>query len=145
MTWRELSEWERFAPAFALFHFGAVLMAVDFGQQVWRGGSPITPELYGPSVYEFPALAWVSVQLGGSFLALAGSIITARLGAVMAVIGGLISGTMYSALAVMASEAASGTLLVAGASYTFAPVSFIGALLALRFLLRGRDDGEGKY
>jgi hypothetical protein len=140
VNWKELGEWERYAPALAFFHFGAVLMALDFGQEVWRGGSPITPELYGPSVYAFPALAWVAVQFLGAFIAVFGNVIRGAVGAWLAMIGGAVCGLMYSALAVLAAEAASGTLLVAGASYTHAPVSFLGAFLALRHLMRGQDD-----
>ena len=143
MNWRELTDGERHAPGLAVFHAGAVLMALSFGQEVIRGGSPITPELYGPSVYEIPALMWVVVQAASAGISVAGCVIGGRPGAGLALVGGLVSGAMYSALAVLASEASTGTLLVAGASYITAPISFLGALLAARHIRRGRDDGTG--
>jgi energy-converting hydrogenase Eha subunit B len=99
--------------------------------------------MYGPSVYDIPALTWVAIQITGAALSVVGCVIAARIGALMALVGGMVSGAMYSALAVLAAEAPAGTLIVSGASYITAPVSFMGALLAARFLLRGRNDGKG--
>ena len=140
MIWRNLTDWERFAPALAFFHCSALFMAAAFGLEVLRGGSPITPELYGPSVYAFPALAWVAIQLSGAGLSVLGTILGGKFGAGLTCIGGVISGIMYSALAVMASEAAEATLLRSGAMFSYAPISFLGAGLAFLHVIGGKNE-----
>ncbi len=58
-----MGEFERLAPAMAVFFFGGAVAASVFAAVVAMGGSPITPEIYGPLVYALPAWAWVAIQM----------------------------------------------------------------------------------
>lgn len=135
-----MTAFQRYAPALAIFHASAFAMALSFGIEVARGGSPITPELYGPSVHAIPALAWVTMQIFGSALSVIGLLSGGRFGAALALVGGVVSGFMYAALAVMASEAAEATLLRSGAMFSYAPISIAGACLAFLHMTGGRDE-----
>jgi hypothetical protein len=58
-----MSDYQRLAPLMAVFFFGGAMSAAVFGSVVAMGGSPITPEIYGPLVYTLPAWAWVAIQI----------------------------------------------------------------------------------
>lgn len=120
-----MSGWaERYGPVIGLFHLGLLLMALDFGSEVLSGGSPITPEIYGPAVYAIPALAWVGMQLGGSALCVIGSLVRGRLRGALFLIGGGMSGLLFAAFAVMASDASQGSVLEAGSRWFVTPLCF---------------------
>jgi len=132
-----MRDFERYGPAIALFHFGCLAMALSFGIVVIKGGSPVTPELYGPRVYAIPALAWASVQIGGSALGGLGAVIGGKLGAAVCLMGSSIAALMYCTLAALALEATHGTLVAAGSMFLTAPLSVVSAVVSGRYLTRG--------
>lgn len=132
-----MRDFERYGPAIALFHFGCLAMAVYFGVVVLRGGTPVTPELYGERVYEIPALVWAGVQLAGSSLAGAGAWAGGRIGAAVCLVGSVLSSLMYCTLAALSLDAPQGTLVAAGSMFLTAPLSIVSAFMAARYLLRG--------
>lgn len=115
---------ERYSPAIAVFHAALALMAAHFAFVVWWGGSPITPELYGPAVYNFPALAWCGVQFLGAAVAAFGA--CSRRPIVMA-IGACLSAVVYSGFAAMAAGAAQGTIVQAASMWVGMPLSVASA------------------
>lgn len=137
-----MTSFERYAPAICGFHLGLALMARDFALDVMHGGSPITPELYGPMVYEIPALAWVSVQGAGALVALIGSIVKGMFGAWMVAIGAGVSAVLYAAFAIMARQAEHGTLVASGSTYVTAPLALACAIVAITHIARCRHDGS---
>ena len=132
-----MRDFERYGPAIAMFHFGCLAMALSFGIVVIKGGSPVTPELYGPRVYAIPALVWASVQVGGSTLGGLGAVMGGKLGAAICLMGSSIAALMYCTLAALALEATHGTLVAAGSMFLTAPLSVVSAVVSGRFLLRG--------
>lgn len=48
----------------AVFFAGSMAVPIGFGAVVVKGGSPVTPEIYGELVWAIPALVWVGL-LGG--------------------------------------------------------------------------------
>ena len=132
-----MRDFERYGPAIALFHFGCLAMALSFGIVVIKGGSPVTPELYGPRVYAIPALVWASVQVGGSTLGGLGAVMGGKLGAAICLMGSSIAALMYCTLAALALEAVQGTLVAAGSMFLTAPLSVAAAFTAGRYLTRG--------
>lgn len=131
-----MRDFDRYRPAIAIFHLGCLAMALSFGTVVWRGGSPVTPELYGPRVYAIPALMWASVQIAGSGLGSVGAIIGGRAGAMICMVGSAVSGLMYCTLAALALDAIHGTLVASGSMFLTAPISIISAIISARYLLR---------
>lgn len=121
---------ERYRYAFAAVHLGFTLMAVHFGASVWFGGSPITPELYGPAVYAMPAIAWAAVQIVGAGTAAAGSIIGGRAGAFGLLFGGCLTLPFYAFLGVAASMAGQGVIVTAGCLWVAAPCSVLSIIAA---------------
>lgn len=124
-----MTNWaERYGPAIGFAHLGLLMMALDFGLEVALGGSPITPEIYGPAVYAMPALGWVALQVGGSALALLGSFFSGRKRAVLFLIGGIMSGLLYAAFTSMAASAAQGSVLEAGGRWFATPICIATAM-----------------
>lgn len=133
-----MTNFERFSPAIATFYIGMAGVAAAFGSEVLRGGSPVTPELYGPAVYAIPALAWVTVQLLGSITAAAGAIMGGYIGAWVCLAGSVISTLLHATFAVLSQMAEHGTLLSAGSVFLTTPLSAASGMIALRYALRGR-------
>lgn len=131
-----MRDFERYGPAIAMFHFGCLAMALSFGIVVLKGGSPVTPELYGPRVYAIPALAWAGFQICGSALGGLGAVIGGRLGAAICLMGSSIAALMYCTLAALALEAPHGTLVASGSMFLTAPLSVVSAVVSGRFLLK---------
>ena len=104
------------------FHGGLALMALFFGATVVIGGSPVTPDLYGPVVYEIPAIAWASVQLLGASISVIGA--WTRHGMVLA-IGSGISVVVYGFFAAAASLAEQGTIVQGATLFVGAPGSVL--------------------
>jgi hypothetical protein len=58
-----MSYFERLSPAIATFYALMVMPAVHLMVMAAAGGSPVSPELYGPLVYALPAWAWAAMQI----------------------------------------------------------------------------------
>ena len=127
-----MTAFQRYRPAMAIFFALPLVMAVIFGGVVVTGGTPVRPEFYGPIVYAVPALAWVSLQVGLSGMAIVGCAWgLPRMAAIGAFgMSGLFE--FFAAAAVVAG--ASGTLLVAMAI----PAGAASMLCAI-VCYRGRD------
>lgn len=127
---RDRQDFERYAPAIALFYAGSIAMPVMFGSVVLVGGSPVTPELYGPLVYAVPALVWVAGQL------IFASIATIGAGLRMPTVAFIGSAGMTAYLAILATASlmagATGTLLFSGAGGWVGPISSVAALICWR-------------
>lgn len=131
-----MTPFERYSPAMAVFFAGSMAVPLGFGAVVIKGGSPVTPEIYGELVWTIPALVWVGLQLSISAIACVGCA-TGR--ATVAAIGaGLVAAlmTFFAAAAILAG--AGGTILVFGAGGWVGPVSLACAVTAWR----GRDGRE---
>lgn len=122
---------DQYTPAIGAFFAGLLGMSLDFASVVVAGGSPITPEVYGPMVYAIPALAWVSLQAGASLIGLSGVLLKGRLRAAAYLLGAIILLTLFSAFAIMAQSAPQGSVLAAGAR------AFVCPLLGLIVLVSG--------
>jgi hypothetical protein len=130
-----MGPFHRFAPAIALFYAALAGIPATFGAVVLSGGSPVTPELYGPLVYAIPAKVWISAQLAFASVAVWGA---AREKPVTAAIGAHGVSAVLGLLAVLAVTAgATGTIVVAGSI-------FLAALstVAAQICWRGRHDGR---
>ncbi len=135
----------------ALCDLSVVLMAADYGIDIWTGGSPITPQLYGEAIYEIPAVAWAVFQGGGAFLGMVGAVIVAasspddaatRWGAAICALGNLSLTAMFVVFAQLSREADAGILMH---SLTKFPGSLIFGgitVIALRLLIWGDEDVE---
>lgn len=130
-----MTDFERYAPAIAAGFFGGYAVPFGFGAVVLTGGSPVTPDTYGPLVYSIPAPYWIGFQIVIVSIALAGALLLRpRLCAVGAVLVGLLM-TFFAGAAVLAG--AGGSILVFGAGGWIAPLSFVAAATAWR----GRNGG----
>lgn len=132
----EMTTFDRYRPAMALFFAAPLIMALIFGGVVLYGGTPVRPELYGPLIFAIPALVWVAAQVTFSGLAVAGC---AGGWPKLAATGAMLLAALFQFFAVAAILAgATGTLLVAMAIPTGA-ISMVCALICWR----GRDDRRG--
>jgi hypothetical protein len=122
-----MTDFDRYAPAMAIFFAGSALMAALFGAAIAiGGGSPVSPEVYGDTVYAVPALAWVAWQVAaGSIAALGCWQRVPRVAAIGA------AGTTAAMLffAVAALEAQQGTVLAAAAMGWAGPCSALAAVV----------------
>lgn len=127
-----VNEFERYAPAIVVFYAALAGIPAAFGVVVMTGGSPVTPELYGPLVYAIPAKVWISVQLTCALIACVGA---ARRWPVVAALGGSGVSAVLGLLAVLAVTAgAEGTLAVAGSIFLAAL-----SIVAVQVCWRGRN------
>ena len=125
----ENEKWiDRYGPILGLINIGLALMAAHFAVIVFRGGSPITPEIYGPAVHSLPAIAWALVQMLGHGLAAIGSL-TRR--PILLILGGVISICVHDSFSALAGMAEQGTLLQAGALYVTLPLSIASFLASV--------------
>ena len=104
-----------------LFHAGLIMIGLYFGRIVINGGSPVTPELYGPAVYSIPALVWAAGQVGAHGLVILGLAVWGRLGRAMVLIGAIIGGIFHSFLAYFGALASQGTLVHAASMFVTVP------------------------
>lgn len=123
-----MSEFERYAPAIALFFGGCAVVPMIFAVVVALGGSPVTPELYGPVVHAIPAAAWIVAQFALAGAAATGAALRWPRVAAAGALGVAALMAFFAAAALLAGPA--GTLLVAGAGGWLAPVSLISAWVA---------------
>lgn len=130
---------DRYGPAFAAYHLGLFMMAVHFGVSMWVGGSPVTPELYGPAVYYIPALCWAGVQMFGALTAALGSIIKSKYGPTLMVLGGSLSFLVYSTFVILAQRAEQGTIVQAAGIWC----ACTGSVLTILAGLGAIKDGRG--
>ena len=121
-----MTMFDRYAPAIALHFAGCVGMGIWFGAVVASGGSPITPETYGPYVYAIPAAAWVVAQVVCGALASLGAAIGQRL---LAALFATLSTLLMCGFAVLSMGQPEGTLLQAGAAMWAGPLSCMAALV----------------
>lgn len=117
------------------FFAGGLIMAVSFAVDVAVGGSPITPEIYGPWVYAIPALVWVAIQASAAVLGILGVLMQwYRLTS----FAGMMLATHMAAIAGLALDTgASGRIVVGGAGLWLGP---FGILIA--FISWGRGDDQ---
>lgn len=119
----------------ASFHARAALMGFAFTVICWSGGSPVTPELYGPSVYAIPAVAWGMTQTAlGALCAL--FLVTGWVVPLAAT--SFLSMLYYAALGSMAIRAPQGTLVAVGAVTMMVVPCVSTFLYATRMAGRGR-------
>lgn len=117
---------ERYAPAMVAHYIGSAGMGLWFGAVVASGGSPITPETYGPYVYAIPASAWIIAQVASGALAALGCYLRARF---LAAFFASISAMLMAGFAVLSMGQPEGTLLQAGAVMWAGPLSVLGAMV----------------
>lgn len=122
-----------------LFHGGLFMLGAHFGRVVWAGGTPVTPELYGPAVFAIPALAWAAGQFVSHGITMIGLAMWGRFGMALTIIGGMMAAVFHSFLAYFGSMASQGTLVHAGAMYLTAP----GAVLTVMFTVGVWHLGRG--
>jgi len=124
---------ERYRPAMVAFFCGSLAVPLGFGAVVIKGGSPVTPEIYGEMVWTIPALVWVGLQLCISLVALTGAVLA--MPRVTCIGATLVASLMafFAAAAILAG--AGGTILVFGAGGWVGPVSLACAVVAWQ----GRD------
>lgn len=131
-----MSDFERYAPACVVFFGAAAVMAAIFGSVVIWGGSPVSPELFGPIVYAVPAIVWAAMQIVFAVIAAYGCGFRKPR---IATLGAFLLGVKFLFFATAAIAAgATGTLLVAMA-IPATGICWLAALIAYR----GRD-GAGR-
>jgi hypothetical protein len=128
----------RYWAALAFGHGALAMMALHIGLVVALGGSPITPELYGPAVYAVPAVYWVAAQITGAGVSICGALIGGRRGAWLLVAGGCISIPFFALLAAASSMAGQGIIVNAGAVWLVLPFSIISTIAGVGGLKGGR-------
>lgn len=118
-----------------------LLMAAGFGSDVAMGGSPITPELYGPEVYAIPALTWVAIQAVSAILGGAGALMVssglARSGAALCGFGNTVLSALFLLFGMMSARAEMGALLHYASLYPAMMVTGAAAVTAGRVFLGG--------
>ena len=131
-----MTTFERYGPAMAVFFAGSMAVPLGFGAVVIKGGSPVTPEIYGALVWAIPALVWVGLQLAISLIALTGAALA--MPRVTCIGATLVASLMafFAAAAILAG--AGGTILVFGAGGWVGPVSLACAVVAWH----GRDGRQ---
>lgn len=110
---------DRYRPALIMFNVGLFFMALRFGVVVVNGGSPITPEIYGPAVYAFPALGWAAIQAVSAAVAIAGLVLNWR---PLVALGALPNVVLQGVFCGLSSMAAQGTLLQTGTMFITLPI-----------------------
>jgi len=130
-----VNEFERYAPAMALFYGGSAMTAAIFGHEGAAGGSPVTPEMYGPAVYAVPAVVWIAVQFSFGAIAALGCWMRWRM---VAGVAGMGTTVLLAFFAVASLQAEAGTLLTAGTLGWLAPLSALGSIICLT----GARDGR---
>lgn len=126
--------------------FSIWLMAHDFGALVAAGGSPITPEQYGPEVYAIAALVWIAAQQYAASLAILGSLIVAaegrgqRLGAMVACVGWTGLACLFLIFAYLSAGQPQGALLHACAKFPGTMTCSLFAVLSGRAFFWGNED-----
>ena len=108
---------DRYGPAAGFFALGIMLMAGDFAIVVMDGGSPITPEIYGPAVHSIPAMAWVGVQFFCASIVFIAAFLTGKPRAIGFIVGGFLLVALFAIFSVMAQGAPSGSVLAAGSRW----------------------------
>lgn len=128
---RDGLQFDRGRYVYAACMFGFAGVGAQFGIVVLSGQNPVTPELYGPSVYAVPALFWAGAQVACCGVAGFGCLIGGRRGAGLALLGASPALMLFVLLWVLALDAAQGTLVVAGNRSITAPLT--GTLVAAAF------------
>jgi hypothetical protein len=128
-----VGDFERYAPAVAVFFGLQSMVPIGFGAVVLYGGSPVTPDQYGEVVYAIPAWVWAAVQLticiGAAVSALRGWRIATAIFCTLSAI------YMETLAAAAAMAGATGTLVMVGCGLFLGPVALFCAGIAWR----GRD------
>ena len=104
-----------------LLRVGFALIAVHFGLVMYFGGSPVTPELYGPAVYAMPAVAWAAVQFVAECIICAGLYMGRRIGAIVALIGAFFALPFYMFLGAASTYAGQGVIVTASVLWVMLP------------------------
>ena len=86
---------------------------------IMAGGSPITPDLYGPEIYATPALVWTGMQEKAALVMIVGAMLVAShsrwwmVGAVLIVLGGAALAYLMGTLVYYAAAAPQGIVIYA--------------------------------
>lgn len=128
----DLRSWlDRFWPVIAAGHLALAAIALHFGAVTLAGGSPMTPEVYGPAVYAVPALAWAGGQAGAELLAALGAALRGRAGAVMLILSGCFILPTYGFLAAVANLTGEGVIVAAACLYLTMPFSVFSIVVGI--------------
>lgn len=110
---------------------------------VVRGGSPITPDLYGARVHAITALVWSSVQEKAALMGMIGAMMIAShsrwsvIAGLMVLVGNLVLAGLMTTLAIMAYDAPQGIVMFAMCVACGVPWSLGCAFLAGLYLASG--------
>lgn len=125
-------------------------MAAGFGYDVWRGGSPITPELYGEQVYAIPALVWIGIQEKSALLAFGGAMMVAsagrwmRTGAICAAVGNGLLLTLFAVFCWLSADASMGRLMFYLCLCCGLPMTAAATAVSVSFALSLRPAPQSK-
>lgn len=133
-----MMDFERIRGCIFALHVCLACMAAGFFLEVLRGGSPISPELYGARVYAVDAWIWAAFQMSACGMAALGAMRGGKLGAVAVLAGGMAAAMMFAFFARMAMDAQQGTLAFYGSALLTAPLSTLSGVSAYNYL-RGRN------
>lgn len=126
---------DRYGPGLMMVQAGLCLMALRFGAIVMNGGSPITPEIYGPAVYAFPAIWWATIQGVSALVAFIG--VGLKIPAVV-VIGALPNVILQAVFYGLSGLADQGTLLQTGTLFITLPICLVTLWAGIEGVIHGR-------
>lgn len=131
-----MNDFERYRPVILAWFLFAAAGGADFGSVILQGASPVTPEVYGPWVYQIPAWVWVSAQTIVAGLGFVGALMRWRRVAFGAAVGLVLYFAFLAAAGGLAG--ASGQVLLRNCR------SFIGPFtVVIAGLCWGRGYGRG--
>ena len=133
--WQEKTDFWRYRPVICLWGASCATMGTIFAVPVFLGGSPVTPDLYGPTVYAIPALVWCAFQIFAGILVMVGA--TARI-PLIAAVGLTLLALEFFGFGLFGALQTQGGVVVSGAIGVFWPTSSIYAWSAWR----ARRGGE---
>lgn len=128
----------RYGPLISFFHLLLAFVALHFAVTLAIGGSPMTPEIYGPAVYAIPAWVWAGVQVIAEIIASVGAAIRGRKGAAMVISGCVIILPFYALLGAAASLTGQGTIVTAACLWLLMPASVFSVIAGIGAIRYGR-------
>jgi len=126
---RQETLFERWHIPIAFFFFFGGVAASAFGVIVAIGGSPVSPEVYGPLVYSIPAWGWVTMQIAFCFGGAACALLRLRRATFCFGLAFSCLMVCFSAMAIQAG--ATGVVMVANAGLWGAPLGFLSCFVCL--------------
>lgn len=128
----------RYGPVIAIFHLSLALIAIHFGITVLVGGSPMTPEIYGPAVYAIPAWIWAMIQVSAQMIGAVGACLRGRRGGAMLIISGALILPLYALLGAAASMTGQGTIVTAACLWLLMPATILSIIAGIGAVANGR-------